>query len=141
MIPSITTILCDECAYQDYQQAGNSYTFKRFPLTGFNGAGNTIWSTTPQVLATASKDVIIGNAVTAPRSQIFSNTTNKVVMFNYNADLGTGKSAGYHLGLMQKGANDTYLFQTEKSTTKNYRGVYPKPGWFDVGNQVNHNGG
>jgi hypothetical protein len=44
---------------------------------------------------------------------------------------------GYHLAGMQIGSNNNYLFQTEKSTHKNYSGDYPPAGYFDCGNTVN----
>ena len=136
-------LLCSDGSLQVYTETRPSATYKRYALTGFDGAGNPVWSTTPEILAVGTLDdfspAAVGNPIVTPKSEIFSNSTNKVVLFNYKAysnNSGPVYATGYHLGLMQKGASNNYLFQTEKSTHRNYAGPYPPPGWFDVGNQV-----
>ena len=135
-------ILCSDGSIQDYSLSGTKATFKRYPLTGFDTYGNPVWSKTPEILATALTDDFspsaLGNPVAPPKSQIFS-STNKIVLYNskaYSNNVGPVIAKGYHLGLMQKGANNNYLFQTEKSTHRNYNGPFPETGWFDVGNKV-----
>ena len=134
--------LCEDGSLQLYNE-DNSVpiisTIKRFPLIGFDGSNNPLWSTTPELLATAITNTTLGNPVATPRTQVFSPTTNKVVLYNYKAysnNMGPVFSSGFHLGLMQKGSNNKYLFQTEKSTHRNYGGDFPKAGMFDIGNGV-----
>ena len=136
-------ILCSDGSLEVFYEAGTTAIYKRFPLIGFDAVGNPLWSTNPEILGTATVDdfspTAVGNPVVSPRTQAFSSTTNKLVLYNYKSysnNVGPVISSGYHLGMMTKGANDSYLFQTEKSTTKDYRGPFPQPGWFDVGNGV-----
>ena len=136
-------ILCSDGSLQVFYEAGSTATYKRYPLTGFDAAGNPTWSSTAELLATAVSDdsspTAAGNPVVTPRTQVFSATTNKVALYNYKAysnNVGPVWSTGYHLGLMYKGSNNDYLFQTEKSTPRTYAGPFPQPGWFDVGNGV-----
>jgi hypothetical protein len=143
VLSGLTKLLCNDGSLQDYTLVNGTATLKRYPLTGFDGIGNPIWSTSGELLANALTDNTIGNPVAPPNSQVFSNG-NKVVFFNYKAyanNVGPVFSTGYHLGLMQKGASNAFLFQTEKSTDRNYQGAYPQPGYFDCGNLVNDNAG
>jgi|GEM_PF-2053204 len=135
-------VLCSDGSRQGYTNIGTTATFSRFPLTGFDASGNPKWSSTGEILAVGIINNTIGNPIVSPTSQIFS-TTDKVVLYNHRSFAGSSStySSGYHLGLMQKGANNNYLFQTEKSTQRSYSGVYPKAGWFDVGNNVNNYSG
>lgn len=136
-------ILCTDGSRQDYTVSGGVATYKRYPLTGFDGSGNPLWSSTGETLAIANTNAVIGNPVVAPNTQIFS-TTNKILLYNYKTwsnNTGPIYSTGYHLGLMQLGSNNNYLFQTEKSTHRNYAGPYPGAGWYDCGNMVNDFGG
>ena len=143
LLKPINAVLCSDGSIQDYSESGTTASLKRYPQTGFDGSGNPIWSATSEVLFNAQTNALTGNPVAAPKNQVFS-SLNKVVLFNYNAMLGWAgviPSTGYHLGLMQKGSNNNYLFQTEKSTHRNYSGNYPNAGWFDVGNLVNNYAG
>jgi rhamnose utilization protein RhaD (predicted bifunctional aldolase and dehydrogenase) len=143
LLKPINIVLCNDGSIQDYSESANVATLKRYPQTGFDGLGNPTWSTTSETLYSAQTSATTGNPVAAPKNQVFS-SLNKVVLFNYNAMVGWAgvtPSTGYHLGLMQKGANNSYLFQTEKSTHRNYSGNYPNAGWFDVGNLVNNYAG
>ncbi|MEO6732472.1 MAG: hypothetical protein ABIN01_14735, partial [Ferruginibacter sp.] len=137
---TLSKILCSDGSTQDFSEAGTTIIYKRFPLTGFDGSGNPQWSATAQTLASATSNNVIGSPADFPNSQIFS-TTNKVVLFNPSIVInstGPVYSTSYHLGLMEKGATNTYLFQTERSTPRNYQGEYPKAGYFEVGNGVNN---
>ncbi|MCW3094217.1 MAG: C-terminal target protein [Ferruginibacter sp.] len=141
--PDLNDVLCSDGSLQSYVVARGSGTFKRFPLIGFDAAGNPLWSSTAEILAQGvidnSSPTAVGNPVVAPKTQIFS-TTDKAVLYNYKGysnNVGPVFATGYHLGLMQRGGSTNYLFQTEKSTDKNYIGPYPNAGWFDEGNGVN----
>lgn len=135
------SVLCSDGSIQAYDEVGTTAYFKRYPLTGFDGSNNPIWSSTAEILATAVIDNTVGNPVKPPRTQCFSDL-NKVVLFNYITYLTYPTAiSGYHLGLMNRNANNVYLWKTEKSTHKNYEGRYPGAGWYDVGNFVNDNGG
>lgn len=113
----------------------------RYPLTGF-ASNQPVWSATAEVLATTPSltlndpnDRITNNVLTA---------SNKVIFWNPDAYYKTSAPAiaytGYHLGAIKRNDNN-WLWRTEKGTHINYRGGYPKPGWFDVGNSVHNNAG
>lgn len=140
---SSTKFLCSDGSLQDYTTAGLTHTYLRYPLSGFDGSNNPLWSATAEVLATAVKDTIIGNQVGGPASQIFSNSTNKIAFFDYGTyiTVATKLNKGYHLGVMSRAANNIFLSQTEMATHRNYGGAYPKAGRYDIGNGVNQNSG
>jgi len=134
--------LCTDGSLQLYRDSANYGIVTRYPLTGFDGSNNPTWSSAAEYLATALRDdnapAAVGNSIAPPKNQVFS-TTNKIVFFNYKLysnNTGPVVSSGYHLGSMQRGANNAYLFQTEKSTHRSYIGDYPKASRFDVGNSV-----
>ncbi|MDO9372914.1 MAG: tandem-95 repeat protein, partial [Ferruginibacter sp.] len=136
----LTKLLCSDGSLQDYTLVGTKATYRRYPLIGFTSAGNPQWSTVPELLATAPIDNIEGNPVNFPNSQVFSTTTNKIALYNHKAwanNAGPVFSTGYHMGIMEKGADDKWLVKSEKSTHRNYQGEYPQPGFFDCGNMVN----
>jgi hypothetical protein len=135
--------LCSDGSLQVFYEAGSTATYKRYPLTGFDAAGNPKWSSTAELLATSVSDysspTAVGNPVVAPRTQVFTTTTNKIALYNYKGysnNVGPVWSTGYHLGVMYRGSNNDYIFETEKSTPRSYAGAFPQPGWFDVGNGV-----
>ena len=133
----LSKILCEDGSLQDCSVSGSSFYYKRYPLLGFDGLNNPIWSPVPEILATGIKSAT-GNPVAFPLSPVLT-SSNKVVFFNYNAysdNAGPVFSKGYHLGAMSRGGN-SWLFQTEKSTHRNYNGDFPSAGYFDVGNLVN----
>ena len=133
-------ILCSDGSLQSYTELNNIFTYKRSPLTGFDGSGNPQWSSTTEVLGVSTLNSVTGSPATLPNSQIFSTTTNKMALFQPGITAnrtGPVYTTGYHLGIMSKGANNTFLAQTEKSTHRTYQGDYPKAGWFDAGNMVN----
>ncbi|MEO6734500.1 MAG: hypothetical protein ABIN01_24990 [Ferruginibacter sp.] len=135
----LSKILCSDGSLQDHSEIGLANVYQRFPLTGFDGSRNPQWSSTGETLAFATNDPVTGSPATTPSNQIFS-TTSKVVLFNPNIILnkkGPAYVTGYHLGVMERGAKDEYVFQTERATHRNYQGSYPAPGWFDIGNNVN----
>jgi hypothetical protein len=122
--------------------SGSTFTYKRFALTGFDGSNNPTWSSTAEVLGSATENTTVGN----PASYTFdySSTLQKLALFHpatYSNNSGPIFSSGYHLGAIAKGSTNSYLWQTEKSTFRNYEGFYPSAGWFEVGNLVNNNGG
>ncbi|CAN5430989.1 hypothetical protein BH11BAC3_BH11BAC3_06110 [soil metagenome] len=136
---SLSKILCTDGAMQDYALSGGTATYMRYPLSGFDAAGNPSWSSTPEILAVQKTDIVVGSPINFPNTQIFS-TTGKVVFYNYKAyanNIGPVYSTGYHLGLATRGATNKFLFKTEKSTHRNYAGDFPQSGWFDEGNLVN----
>jgi hypothetical protein len=134
----LTKILCSDGSLQDYEMVGNIGTLKRYALTGFDANNNPIWSSTAELLATAVIDNTVGNSIVYPSNQAFS-SRDKIVFFNTNPFLAnnTTPTTGYHVGVLHKGANNVYQFQTEIATHRTYAGNYPPPGYFDVGNLVN----
>lgn len=134
---ALSRVLCDDGSLQDYAESGATATLRRYPLTGFLG-NNPTWSSTGEILAVLPYS---NSPVTYPNSQAFSG--HRVAFFNYNSYLsntGPVYTTGYHLLSLTRGAAST-LFQTEKSTHRNYEGLYPGAGFFDVGNKVNNNAG
>lgn len=137
---ALTQVLCDDGSLQDFNTKGTTATLQRYPLVGFDAAGNPKWDTKAELLGKATMDIVNGNPVAFPNGQVFTGSTDKIAYFNYKAyanDIGPIFSTGTHLGVMKKGETDNYLFQTEKSTHRNYEGGFPEPGWFDEGNLVN----
>ncbi|MEO6228745.1 MAG: T9SS type A sorting domain-containing protein [Ferruginibacter sp.] len=136
---SLSKILCNDGAMQDCSITGATATYMRYPLAGFDAAGNPSWSKTPEILAVEKTDIVVGSPVNFPNTQIFS-TTNKVVFYNpkaYANNVGPVYSTGCHLGIASRGTTGKFLFTTEKSTHRNYAGEFPESGWFDEGNLVN----
>ncbi len=136
-----TKILCDDGSIQDCTLSSSSCVLKRFPLLGFDALNNPQWSTVPEILASSNMPST-GGPGGFPRTQVLT-SSNKVVFYNhkvYANNIGPVYSSGYHLGVMSRGGRD-WLFQTEKSTYRNYTGDFPAPGYFDVGNLVNDYGG
>lgn len=138
-------VLASDGSRQGYVVSGGLATYRRFPLTGFDGSGNPIWSSTGEILAVMSTNNIVGNPVNSPNSQIFTTTSNKIALFNYqvysNASNPVRISSGYHAGVVGRGTTNTYLSLFEKSTHPRYQGFYPGASFFEVGNNVNNNGG
>jgi len=134
---ALSKILCDDGSLQDYTESGGTATLRRYPLSGFS-SNNPTWSSTGEVLAILPYG---NNPVTYPNSQAFSG--HRVAFFNYNSyqsNSGPVYTTGYHLSGSTRGSSST-LFNTEKSTHRNYEGGYPGVGWFDVGNGVNNYAG
>jgi len=137
VLVSLSKILCDDGSLQDYTESGGTATLRRYPLSGFS-SNNPTWSSTGEVLAILPYG---NNPVTYPNSQAFSG--HRVAFFNYNSyqsNSGPVYTTGYHLSGSTRGSSST-LFNTEKSTHRNYEGGYPGAGWFDIGNGVNNYAG
>jgi len=132
---SSTAILCDDGSVQDFLDTTG--TFRRFPLTGFDGLGNPLWSGTPEILATNLNNV---DVITYPLQQTFNNETSNIVSFQPSTfkDGISILNDGFHLGIISRGADGVVKIKTEKSTHRNYSGPYPKIGWFEIGNNVNN---
>ncbi|GAA4316710.1 hypothetical protein GCM10023149_13890 [Mucilaginibacter gynuensis] len=115
------------------------YTFK-----GFDAQNNPIWNTVPESLGNT---VMLNDKSPLPK-QGFRNTyitsSGKVVFYDYGIELSIRPTVvintGFHLGAMQKGGKD-YLWKTAKGTHLSYKGAYPEPDLYDIGNQVNNNAG
>ena len=142
MLGGLSQVLCSDGALQTYTESGNNISLQKFNLLGFDSNNNPSWSTVPEVLASGLSDNLIGSPFMSPNGQAYG-STNKIALFNPQVTLQYGAiyQSGYHLGLMSKGANNTYLARTEKSTHRSYKGHFPGSGWFDVGNLVNDNAG
>ncbi len=135
-------VLCSDGSRQGYATSGGVATYRRFPLTGFTGANNPIWSSTGEVLAIENTNTIVGNPVNAPISQIFTTTSNKIALFNYQTFTSLNYVRnGYSLGIVGRGTTNTYLSLLERTTHLRYQGFYPGANVFDVGNGVNNNSG
>ena len=136
----LNKMICNDGSIQEYSATGKKVVVQRYPLAGFDGIGNPQWNKNAEFLAEATSDDVKGNPVGVPIGQIYSTSNDKVVFFNakaYLSDNGPVYASGFHLGVMQKGTKNAFLFQTEKSTHKDYNGEFPNAGFFDVGNGVN----
>jgi Secretion system C-terminal sorting domain len=115
--------------------------WQKFPLQGFNGSNNPIWSmgagdtlaTIPRVAGTDPVDW-----GTYPMA---GGLTSSGIVVSFDKDIILlGHGYGYHLGGIRVG-NNKFLWQTAKSTTASYSGEFPTDGSFDVGNTVQYPGG
>ena len=128
---------------------GVSVTYKAFPLTGFDGSNNPIWSgtassttTVPNVTNTNARGGIING-------QIATTTNGNYIFMDPKAptSLTTGAN-GYHLGAIPIGTS-SYIYQGWPATTDSfYEGPFPgqgqsptNGGYFDAWNQVINPGG
>jgi hypothetical protein len=120
-----------------------SVPFSRYPFIGFDEKNNPVWSSTPDLLADIStlpnRGPIFG---VVPFQQNPVTSTNKVIFFHPQTYSGANKvwNTGYHLGAIIKGSNK-WLWETEHATNINYKGDFPPPGIFDIGNMVNYSSG
>ncbi|MEO6637022.1 MAG: hypothetical protein ABIN25_02025 [Ginsengibacter sp.] len=125
---------------------GSSVTLTRFPLTGFDAAGNPIWSATGTLIASTPTNSLKhpnnypGNV--SPTSYNFITTSNKVIFYNPSKFLGgtTTVYDGYHLGAIKKGTSK-WLWETQRADNINYRGAFPEADYFELGNSVNQYAG
>jgi hypothetical protein len=121
---------------------GGTSTMQRFALTGFSGI-NPTWSATPTVLFTTPVlTKFDANGFPRTGSSIIT-STGKVITFDAGAGIVNDRNViiepkpGTHLGAMQQGTvGGAWKWQTQRSTHIQYRGAYPDPGRFDVGNIV-----
>lgn len=113
--------------------------FVRYALTGFTDSIPN-WSTTPEVLAILPAYDMTTGSPWAGGNAAYEPTTQKSVFFNASPWVNNSSArfprTGYSLGLISKGIGDP-LWQTEKTTHRNYRGPYPQIAYFEVGNMVN----
>jgi len=138
LLNNLSSVLCSDGSYQTHTEASGISTIKRYPLTGFDGSSNPIWSATAETLISIVQDKLVGNPAYPPTNQIFTASNGKVILFNTGIEADAGiYHTGYHLGIYTRGANNIFLAQTEKSTHRKYSGEYPSAGWFDNGNMVN----
>lgn len=130
-------------------QVGLKFQLLTYPLTGFDGSNNPIWSTTSNSL---TQTPVIDSFKAVPwegfRGDILSDD-NKIVYFDYTREE-RGHGKGYHLGMIPRGGTE-YKWQTAYSTAGNasivnstrtgYAGPMPADGWFDSYNGVIYPGG
>ncbi|MES2428254.1 MAG: hypothetical protein V4560_14840 [Bacteroidota bacterium] len=134
-------VLCSDGSRQGYTTSGGVATYRRFPLTGFSG-NNPVWSSTGEVLAIENTNTIVGNPVNAPISQIFTTTSNKIALYNYQTFTSLNYPRnGYSLGIIGRGTTNTNLSLLERTTHVRYQGFYPGANFYEIGNNVNNNSG
>lgn len=125
---------------------GSSVTMTTFPLTGFDAAGNPVWSTTGSLIASTPSNTLKdpnnypGNV--SPTSYNFLTASGKVIFYNPSKYLGgtTTIFDGYHLGAIKKGTNK-WLWKTQRANNVNYKGSFPEADYFEIGNGVNQYAG
>ncbi len=125
---------------------GSSVTYTRYSLTGFDATYNPKWSATGTLLASTPPNTMKdpnnfpGNV--SPTSYNFISLSDKVIF--YNPSLYYGGTAtlydGYHLGAIKKGGNK-WLWKTQKTNSRGYKGSFPEADYFEVGNGVNQYAG
>ncbi len=126
---------------------GSNVTYTKYPLTGFDGSNNPVWSTTGTLLATTPTNNLVDPdnfpANVTPTSYNFVTTSGKVIFYNpskYYKQLTNIPYTGYHLGAIKKGYN-RWLWKTQKADHKNYAGAFPGPDYFEMGNGGNQYSG
>ncbi len=126
---------------------GSSVVLTRYPLTGFDAAGNPIWSTTGVVLASTPTNTLKhpnnfpGNV--SPTSYNFVTASGKVIFYNPSKYLGGTSNVlfdGYHLGAIKKGTAK-WTWETQKADNIKYAGGFPEADYFEIGNGVNQYAG
>ena len=107
-----------------------------FPLTGFDGQGTPIWSTTFTRYITgptvASGDAVPEYGVTYRPNAITDDSV--FVQFSGDYDF----HAGYHLAGLK---GNKWVFKTAKANSRSYTGPFPTGEQFETGNSVRIGGG
>ncbi len=124
---------------------GSHLTFTTYPLTGFDGSGNPIWSASGTVIATTPTNALsypnVNPGSVFPQSEYnYVTTTNKVIFFNpsiFSVNNGSIPWIGYHLGAISKGGN-SWLWLTNRTNQRNYTGSFPEADYFEIGNGGNN---
>jgi len=138
ILSGLTNILCQDGSLQDYSTVSTNAILKSYPLTGFDGSNNPVWSVTGTTLATLYNDPAGSAAGEFPNSQI--SFGNKIAFYNPNSKIGTTFFTAPRLGILSKGGTG-FNALTEKTTHRTYAGDYPAAGWFELGNVVNEYAG
>jgi hypothetical protein len=139
-------VMAQDGSLQSFAKAapGGRSTMHEFGLAGFDAAGNPYWKPVHQVLDTTP--VLTQNDPNAAPLAETVTSTDKVIIYVPNAvrkyvdRKPESWLTGYHLGALQKGM-DRWLWRTELATNRNYKGRFPPPGVFDIGNGVIDNAG
>ncbi|MEO6637350.1 MAG: hypothetical protein ABIN25_03670, partial [Ginsengibacter sp.] len=130
---------------------GAALTLLKCPLTGFDGAGNPIWSSTGTFLAsTPVQDDKLSHAIerpglVSPASYNVVTTSGKVIWYVpqtiwQNGGGGPFQRNGYHLGATKLGQN-SFSWETQQSNKPAYAGAFPEADYFEMGNGVNNYAG
>ncbi|MES2648512.1 MAG: hypothetical protein V4717_16655 [Bacteroidota bacterium] len=106
---------------------GKPTLFRRYSLLGFNG-DNPAWGPMQTIATVTHSRVDDPNNYPANAGQITSNGT--IIKYDHNKTPNAFHLAGIKIG------DTAYSFRTQPSTTKNYAGVFPANGSFDIGNGV-----
>ncbi|HEY4326575.1 MAG TPA: FlgD immunoglobulin-like domain containing protein [Mucilaginibacter sp.] len=115
---------------------------KRFAFLGFDNFNNPIWSKIPTPLT---------GMITSKRNSpyliqwlinTYVTSSGKVLIYDYSIQTynPTIYNTGFHLAAIQQGGS-SYLWKTALATHLQYRGPYPDPSRFDIGNNVNNMAG
>jgi hypothetical protein len=110
---------------------------------GFDVNNNPIWSTVPVVLATISTIQDRGPIPNGVFQNTYLTSAGKVIFYGYGiyqSNVPLVLDTSFHLGAIRVGGNN-YLWRTAKATQLSYRGAFPDPSRFDIGNQVNNYAG
>jgi hypothetical protein len=115
--------------------------WQKFPLQGFDGSNNPVWTIGGgDTLATIPK-VGGGDPVDWGTYPMAGAVTSSGIVVSFDKDVEMlGHGYGYHLGGIRTGDNK-FLWRTAKATTPAYQGAFPADGGFDIGNTVQYPGG
>lgn len=130
---------------------GSTITLLKYPLTGFDGSGNPIWSSTGTVLSTTPvQDAGLSHPIerpglVSPASYNVVTASGKVIWYApqtlwQNGGAGPYSRNGYHLGAIKLGQS-SFSWETQKSDHINYAGAFPGADYFEIGNSVNNYAG
>lgn len=120
---------------------GGTIEYRRRPLTGFDSNNNPQFG--PYVVVektpTVTVDDPVGHAMGGWNTNQY---TPRGVLVSFATETGgliAGhiRGAGYHLGGLKDGK---WLWRTAKATHKNYGGLFPADGSYDIGNNVQYGG-
>ena len=120
---------------------GRPAYWQKFPLKGFDAAGNPQWSMGAGDTLAVTPIVTGEDPVDWGTRIMTGGVSSSNIVISFDKDIiQLGHGYGYHLGGIRAGGNK-WLWRTAKSTTASYRGPFPADGSFDVGNEVQYPGG
>jgi hypothetical protein len=115
--------------------AGVPTKWTKQTLSGFDESNNPLWNDAT-IIATSTPATLKNPVDFGVDNSVITSSN---VLVTFDAGLPPYGSSGYHLGGITIGDNK-WLWRTAKSTFKEYTGVYPSDGTYDIGNGVAYAG-
>lgn len=119
------------------EDVGFTLTVTSYPLTGFDGSNNPLWSASGTLIATTPTNTL-QNPNSTPQAEILT-SRNKAVFYTttrYFLGSTTQLQNGHHLGAIRKGTN-TWQWKNQFADHIAYQGLFPEADYFEMGNGEN----